>query len=149
MGSDLDKFKAIADKYAPQGIKIRYKRGTAIMPAHANLYEGEMLVPRPKTREALYIFLHECGHFHLKHFNACDTEVAKLRIAYTGNGQLTRAHEEFEAEQWAMNTMRMEGLKVPQSMIKEARKYVRQCMKLKPKHDAETPGHIQQWANKK
>jgi hypothetical protein len=113
-----------------------------------------MLVPRPHTREALYIFLHECAHLHLKHFNSCDTEDSRLRLAYTGNGQLPRAQEEYEAEQWAISVMRLEGLKVPKMMIRDAKKYVRDCLKESrrgPHHAksaAETPAHVRTWAKK-
>lgn len=151
----LYRYSSLAEKYAPKGIRIRWKRGPKIMPAHAMLYEAEMLVPRPATRSALYVFLHECGHYHLKHFNPCDTESPRLRLAYTGNGQLSRAQEEYEAEQWAIAIMRLEGIKVPKIMLRDAKRYVRQCLNESRRgvHHAvgadETPNHVRKWVRRK
>jgi hypothetical protein len=69
---------------------------------------GIMAVPRPFTRKALYVFLHECAHFHLDH-----------------RRQKPRHVEEMEAEQWAQRAMRAGGVSVPRSMVKSGREYVR------------------------
>jgi hypothetical protein len=144
------RYAEIAKKYAPQGIKIRWKRGKKLIPAWADLYLTAMLVPRPRTRDALYVYLHECAHFHLKHFNACDTLDPRLRLAYSGNGNLSMAHEEYEAERWAINVMRKEGLSVSKKMLKEAKKYVKSCLgKSTKRHsvDATTPKFVSSWVD--
>lgn len=73
----------------------------------AYLKEGVMGAPRPSTRKALYIYLHECGHFA--------QHVASKK---------TRHVEEYEAEQWAHARMREAGLAVPRVMTIRAKKYV-------------------------
>ena len=64
--------------------------------------------PRPVTRRALYIFLHECAHHLLGHLK---------------DRKPKHVHE-LEAEQWAHWTMRAEGLAVPRKESARAKKYV-------------------------
>ena len=66
--------------------------------------------PKPVTRRALYIFLHECAHHILGHIGS---PRRKPRL-------VEEMEEEMEAEQWAHATMRAEGLSVPRSMTKQA-----------------------------
>ncbi|MCC6485050.1 MAG: hypothetical protein IT209_09420 [Armatimonadetes bacterium] len=63
--------------------------------------------PRPRTRKALYIFLHECAHLHLH----CNTSKPRHR-------------KEYEAEMYAHSQMRAAGIPVPESMTEAARRYV-------------------------
>ncbi len=141
--AESERCLSIATKYTPRGITIRYKRGPKLYPADATLYDASMLAPYPDNREALYYFLHECAHFHLKHFNADQAPTRMLRQLYTGNGGLTEAVQEFEAERWAIATMRMEGLSVPRTMLKEAKTYVRGCKKY-----AHAPSHVKRFAKR-
>ena len=63
--------------------------------------------PRPVTRKALYIFLHECAHAHL-HVD-----------------RKPKAHvREMEAEMWAHARMREHGIAVPRAMTARAKRYV-------------------------
>jgi hypothetical protein len=111
-----DKLIKIAKKYKPRGVFIRFRKDCYLTPAHAAiLHDGSKIlyVPRPESREALFIFLHECAHHHLGH----------CKLGY--REPLWR--QEFEAERWAIKTMREEGLCVPRSMIAEAKRYVAEC----------------------
>lgn len=106
----------IAKKWRPRGVTVRFRKDDYLIPAHATvLTDGskEMYVPFPKSREALFIFLHECAHHHLGH----------LKPGY----REPMWQMEYEAEHWAMATMRTEGLHVPRSMIAEAKRYVAEC----------------------
>jgi hypothetical protein len=67
-------------------------------------------VPRPITRKAVWIFLHECAHAHL-HADLKGTR--KLRHV-----------EEFEAETWALAKMREHGIAVPRVVMRRARAHV-------------------------
>lgn len=67
--------------------------------------------PRPVTRKALYIYLHEVGHVILGH---CDAKCRKPRHL-----------REYEAEKWAHDRMRAHGIAVPRIMTSRARSYVR------------------------
>ena len=69
--------------------------------------EGTIQVPKPFTRKALYIFLHECAHMTL-HYQS----------------HKPRHVEEMEAEQWAHLKMREAGIPVPRAMTKRAKEYV-------------------------
>jgi uncharacterized linocin/CFP29 family protein len=42
---------------------------------------------------------------------------------------MSETRREYEAEQWAISTMRREGVPVPRSMIIDAKKYVSDCLK--------------------
>jgi hypothetical protein len=68
---------------------------------------GVMEAPVPKTRKALYVFLHECAHFALDHRRRRPVHV-----------------QEHEAEEWAHLRMREAGIAVPRSMTARAKRYV-------------------------
>src|SRR5271169_4000262 len=77
----------------PENVKM--VRIRASLSGVALLREGILVGPRPATRKSLYIFLHECAHFHLH-----------------ASGRKARYIEEYEAEMWAHNKMREAGLRV-------------------------------------
>jgi hypothetical protein len=76
---------------------------------------GRMAVPKPITRRALYVFLHECAHF-------------VLHADYKRNKR-PRYLEEFEAETWARDKMREAGIPVPRKEIVRAKEHVAQHLK--------------------
>jgi hypothetical protein len=127
-----DRYWEIAKRYTPAFIKVKFKRkkkGKVVLaPAHACLQLEEMLVPKPDSLEALVFYLHECAHFHLRHFDLDEARTPKLAALYTGGAAPTVAQQEYEAEQWTLATLRREGLSVPQSVIEEMRSYVRDCI---------------------
>jgi hypothetical protein len=106
------KLLAVAKRYKPLGVRVRFKRGKKLGPAYAIILpngEREILSPRPVTREGLFYFLHECGHLVLRHWHV-DIPVWQ---------------QEYEAELWAMATMRREGIPVSIQSIRDAKEYVR------------------------
>jgi len=108
----------IAKRYRPAKTKVRFRRDKEIMPAHAAIWADgtrEIYSPRILCRESLFIYLHECAHLHLGH---CRPD-SKMPIW----------KQEYEAELWAISTMRMEGLAVPRRIMKWARQYVKDCIK--------------------
>lgn len=113
MGKETNtaKLAAVAKRYRPKGVKIKYKRGKKLGPAYALVREDgskEMLTPKPVTREALFYYLHECAHFVLRHWH--------MRIPLW--------QQEYEAEQWAIATMRREGIPVSRRSMADAKNYV-------------------------
>jgi len=86
-----------------------------------------IICPPVVSRETLYLYLHECGHVHLGHF----------RLA------LETPREEYEAERWAMNTMRQEGIAVPRKCLSDAKVRVRSHMIKAGGADA----HVRKWCN--
>jgi hypothetical protein len=127
-----ERYAENARRYTPAFIRVRYKRkknGELVLkPAHACLRREEMLVPRPETLHALAYYLHECAHFHLRHFDAEEARTKKLRDLYVGGAAETVAQQEYEAEQWTIGTLRREGLAVPEYIMQEMRDYVKQCL---------------------
>lgn len=128
----LARYAEIARRYTPAFIRVRYKRrkrGRLILkPAHACLQREEMLVPKPVTIEALVYYLHECAHFHLRHFDVEEARTAKLAALYAGAAAATVAQQEYEAEAWTIATLRREGIAVPAHVLDDMRAYVRQCI---------------------
>jgi hypothetical protein len=76
---------------------------------------GRLEAPRPVTRRALQVFLHECAHFALHDY-------------YKIRPNKPRYLEEVEAEQWAFARMREAGIAVPRKALQEARDHVRDAI---------------------
>lgn len=104
--ASAEKFMAIAERHKPEGYTFEYRKSLSGM--H---YGKSKLIkaPRPVTRKALYIFLHECAHAHLGHAH---------------NGNFPRHVEEMQAEKWAHEKMREAGVSVHRSMTTRAKAYV-------------------------
>lgn len=83
---------------------IRIRRNLS---GRAYIKEHTMAVPRPFTRRALQLFLHECGHFVLH-----------------SKGRKKRYIEEYEAEQWSFQKMRDAGIPIPKKSKERAKGYV-------------------------
>lgn len=145
------KFQHVLDKYVPAFITVRYKRGPKLTPADAVLRDQNMLVPKPHTVEALAVGLHECAHFIRKHFSihhvAARGKMRKLLIElYTGNDKLTTAHEEFEAEQWTIATLRLEGIPVSKKTLASMKEYVKLCIREdRQKGAADAPARVKRF----
>ena len=107
---------SIAKRYRPIGVKVRFKtKSKRLAPAHAKLFKDgtkEIYSPPPDTRDGLFYFLHECAHLILRHWHV------KIPVW----------RQEYEAEQWAMATMRREGIPVSKAMTKDAKAYVRKLV---------------------
>lgn len=146
----MQRYRDIADRYTPAFIKVRYKRKRkgklVVAPAHASINPPEMLVPKPETLEALVYYLHECAHFHLRHFTASETDNLRLRHLYTGGDTDNLAHQEYEAEVWTIATLRREGISVPASIIEDMRRYVSECLHAE---DGRAPRRVRKFSAKR
>lgn len=107
---------ACAKKHQPRGWKLS---PTGIHPdlgdgvkaiAYADFTNAIIVHPEIVDRDALYIFLHECGHVHHKHGKDCDH---------------TLLEQEWEAEQYAMRAMRADGIPIRRSLIRGVKRYLR------------------------
>ena len=140
-------FDRIFEKYRPPGIKVRWKRGKKLSPAHANLRKAEMLTPRPVSIEALGFALHECAHFWLRHFSPDEAQSVLHRDLYTSPIKRTLAQQEYEAERWTIAVMRLEGLRVSRELRGMMRDYVAECLDSDtPKR--RTPSQIKKWSTR-
>lgn len=95
----------VAPAETPERVRLIYPRKR--LAGRAFPRSGEIHVPRPFTRRALHIFLHECAHVALGHI-----------------GKKPRHVEELEAEQWAFRKMRAHGIAVPRKSLQRAKRYV-------------------------
>jgi hypothetical protein len=71
---------------------------------------------------SLFIFLHECGHVHLKHL--------------TRKVKLPTWREEYEADQYAIHAMKALGIPLPRVRLREAKEVLRDDI-LKGQHKHE------------
>lgn len=96
---------------------------------------AEIAVPRPVTRRALHIFLHECAHVALGHVKADKAAQFAPTLPHGGPGPAQAAAEprirrkprhveEYEAEQWAFDRMRESGIPIPRKSLRRAKSYV-------------------------
>lgn len=110
MSRDLEsRIRSVVKRWTPKGFKIR---DTADPWEVSCINTNKTIVCPPLVdRYALGCFLHEVGHFILRHFDA----------------NIPRWQEEYEADQFAMRTMRDEGIAVPAELVTQARYNVR-CM---------------------
>jgi len=101
-----ERYATIAARNTPIDIKIRYDRKN--LSGRAYVISRIISVPRPTTRRRLHVYLHEVAHVVLDHQN-----------------QNPRYVEEFQAEQWAFDIMRKEGVRIPRKALHEAQRYVK------------------------
>lgn len=99
-----ERFTTIGMRYVPEGWTVEYRKS---LTGYCCYDPRRIEAPRPVTRKSLYIFLHECAHAHL-HVK-CSKPVHVV---------------EMEAEKWAHEKMRENGVAVPRSMTRRAKQYV-------------------------
>lgn len=92
---------AIAEKYTPLDVQVEYRRR---LTGCAWAWSRRIAAPRPVTRRALHIYLHEIAHIVLEH-----------------KYQRPEYIQEYEAELWAFEVMRAEGIAIPERCIERAR----------------------------
>lgn len=76
--------------------------------------------PHPLCEYTLQILLHEFAHVHLKH------------ITYVGDPPtkgIPLHRQEFEADRWSMEIMRIEGITVTKAIVLSHKRYLRRCIK--------------------
>jgi predicted SprT family Zn-dependent metalloprotease len=104
-----ERFLAIGMSYLPAGWTFAYRKA---LTGVCYIEKKHIVAPKPVTRKALYIFLHECAHAHLH-----------------TTGRKKRHLEETEAEQWAHAKMRESGVPVPRSMTVRAKRHIRNAIR--------------------
>lgn len=138
-------YQKILNKYLPKGVKVRYKRGPKLKPAWADIRTADMLIPKPVSLEALAYAIHECGHYHKRHFSSkeCPKNRPDLR-RYTGRIAKTLAQQEHEAEHYTIRVFRREGLPVQHHIRGDMKNYVAECID----HDTlknMSPKYVRDW----
>ena len=115
----------------------------------------EIAVPRPVTRRALHVFLHECAHVALGHVGANKAAQFGPTLPHVGpgaapvprSGRKPRHVEEYEAERWAFDHMREAGIAVPRKSLKRAKNYVAYKIRQARRRGAKTIDQAaQRWA---
>jgi len=100
----------IVRRYTPSDWIVRETRArTKSKSGQCDFLNETISVPKLEDAQSIYVFLHECQHYHLGHY----------RIGRVGHVQ------EYEAERSAIALARIEGIQIPRHVVKEARAYVR------------------------
>jgi hypothetical protein len=71
--------------------------------------------PRPHSRRALHIFLHECAHHICGHFDHRNPAFGSVEF------REARLREEQEADSWAIQFLREHGIAVPRKTLSHVR----------------------------
>jgi len=104
-----ERYHAIGMSYLPEGWTFAFRKSLS---GRCFTARQHIEAPKPVTRKALYIWLHECAHAHLHSRTA-------------GGNRKKPAHvQEYEAEMWAHAQMRQSGVAVPEAMTTRAKVYV-------------------------
>ena len=124
-------------------------------------YNSEVIaVPRPITRRALHVFLHECAHVALGHVGANKAAQFRPTLPHVGPGLTVAAPgprakrkprhvEEYEAERWAFDRMRESGISVPRKSLRRAKSYVAYKIHQARRRGAKTiDQEAQRWAGR-
>ena len=118
----------------------------------------EIAVPRPLTRRALHVFLHECANVALGHVRGNKVAQFGPTLPHVGPGpaqaapwpkpgRKSRHVEEYEAERWAFARMRESGIPVPRKSMRRAKSYVAYKIRQARRRGAKTiDQEAQRWA---
>ncbi len=99
-----ERLAAIGSSYVPEGWRVTWRKNLTGCCYHG---QQRLAAPRPVTRNALYVFPHECAHAHLHDDAAGRRKPVHVR--------------EHEAEQWAHARMREHNIPVPRRLTKRAK----------------------------
>lgn len=128
----LKKYKHIIARHRPRGYKIVMRA----MTQHNGLAQFQRHITVDSSlseREALFTFLHECGHVHHRH-------LTKHGASFRSERYL----DEYEADQYAIKAMRAEGIPIPKESLSDAKEVMRED--IKAHHYVNIPEHILRYA---
>lgn len=108
-------FSDVVKAHRPVGYKLERRRMTANN-GEARLEMTIVINKELEGATALFVFLHECGHVHLKHLK--------------GNGKLAGPNwnEEWEADQYAIGAMKKAGVPIPRAILAHHKSLVRELI---------------------
>lgn len=130
-----DRIGAIRRRYCPRGWRVsqsRHRAQPASLSGLCDFHKRTLFVPMLRNVEAVYVFLHECGHARLHNKNS--------------NVLLARHIEEYEAEIFAISVLRLEGIPVPRALVARAKRDVRDWIARDTKHGAAILPYVRKWA---
>lgn len=121
-------YEDIIKAYQPRGYELETRHMKSVLGLTHNL--RKIVVPPIKTRDALFVYLHECGHVASEHMHLKKEKIPDY-VA------------EYEADQYALDAFAELGLKVPvrtaarhRSVLRDyIETYVRNKKKLIPERE--------------
>jgi len=105
------KFADIVKRHRPRGYQLVER---AMKVNHGvTSFERSITCEPITSRFALFTFLHECGHVHSRH------------MKYTNKFTPPPWREEYEADKYAIEAMRAEGVPIPRTVMALRREILR------------------------
>lgn len=129
-----ERINEIVKRYRPRGWRVAQSRHRwTWSSAKAEPNKRVLYVPTLDDDDSLFIYLHECGHVVLKHFD----------------NDLPAHREEFEAERFAVHVFRTEGLPVTKLILSDLRARLCTHIKADIKRGVTIQRHIARWAKQR
>jgi len=127
---DGNDFERLARALTPENVRaIRFRKKLS---GRASWKAGAIEVPRPKTCDSCYVYLHECAHILIH-------SPVRLRLDQDGRNRKSKGWEyepehpryvwEYQAEQWAHQALPKYGFPVSLKMMNSAKQYVLELLK--------------------
>lgn len=126
-------YERLIAQHRPRGWKVRYtdrSHDRYQSWAYADFLHKRITCPKIVDRETLFLYLHECGHARLRHMTG-------------GADRISTVEQEYEAECYAVASMRSAGISVPRDCLAEAKGRVRDHI---DEADYDVPSKIKRWA---
>ncbi len=115
-------FKAIVRKHLPRGYRLHELEGDRQFEASVSSTTKTIRCRPIIDNYDLFIFLHECGHVHLKHVNTnCDA--------------VPFAHDEYEADQYAIRAIRASEFSLERECIRVQKQSLREIIEYTREYD--------------
>ena len=144
---DAKRYQEIADKYAKGKIdEWKIRKSTKTMVAYADYINGKRVIVTPPVNSprSLYIALHEISHWAFQHPRE-DKCSAKVTIGRTKNICLN-SYYEYLADVKAMDVMRSNGVKVPESVVKFTKRNIGAHATYELRNGVEPRGEVLRYA---
>lgn len=147
-------YEDVIKRYRPRGWRVRYSKRKDVIAAESFAYwslknppaasssmktvaiadpvKRVIYAPHVVDPFTLHTLLHEFGHVHLKHWS---------------DGESVCHREEYEAERWAAEIVRMEGIKVPRASLRAMRQYIKACIAKDEANGIEIQPHVRRFAD--
>jgi hypothetical protein len=126
-----DLIRQIVKRHKPRGWRVREsKHRYNVVSGSAHWDKRTLYVPTLKDAISLFVFLHECGHVHMRHFHLTQPD----------------HRQEYEAELYAVHVFRSEGIPLSRSLLALAKERVKRVVEIDERHGIKIQAHVRRWA---
>ncbi len=123
----------LVKRHRPRGWRVQQSMKRWVSSSATTDYNKRMIyAPTLMDDDALFIFIHECGHIVLRHWH---------QVPY-----LAKHHEEFEAERYAIHIFRTENIPITKSIMADVRERLCWHIDNDIRRGVPIKRHIARWA---